>query len=137
MKPGVVKEALKSIFTRPATIQYPKERTPVEPDARGRHYADLRRCIGCSLCMIECPTNAIKMERIPEGYSRPKKNPKAVYPVINYLQCIFCYRCVSVCPTSAYVTTSEYRLASEGPTYSRVLSLKTLEEGEGDGMDRG
>jgi len=65
----LLKEVLKSIFSKPATIQYPKEKTVIEPDARGRHYADLQKCIGCSLCMIDCPANAIKMEKIPEEYN--------------------------------------------------------------------
>ncbi len=135
MKPGVLKEVIKNLFTKPATIQYPKEKTVIEPDARGRHYADLQKCIGCSLCMIECPTKAIIMERIPESYGKPQKNPKGVYPVINYLKCVFCYRCVTICPTSAYVTTPEYRLATEKPIFSRDLSLKTLVKGGNDGGD--
>ena len=135
MKSGVLKEVIKNLFSKPATIEYPKEKTIIEPDARGRHYADLQKCIGCSLCMIECPTKAITMEKIPEGYEKPKKNPKGMYPVINYLKCIFCYRCVTMCPTLAYVTTPEYRLATEKPIFSRELSLKTLKGGEGDGRD--
>ena len=129
MKPALLKEVIKSIFSKPATIQYPKELTPVEPDARGRHYPDLSKCIGCSLCMIECPANAIIMKKIPEGYEAPKRNPKKIYPSINYLKCVYCYRCVTVCPTNAYVTTSEYRLGTPEPIFSDDLSLKTLVSG--------
>ena len=124
----LLKEVLKSIFSKPATIQYPKEKTVIEPDARGRHYADLQKCIGCSLCMIDCPANAIKMEKIPEEYEQPKRNPKKIYPVIDYMHCIYCYRCVSICPTNAYVTTSEYRLASPIKIFSRDISLNTLKK---------
>jgi len=132
MRLPLLKEVLKSIISKPATIQYPKEETPIEPDARGRHYADLQKCIGCSLCMIDCPANAIKMEKIPEVYEQPKRNPKKIYPVIDYFKCIYCYRCVSICPTDAYVTTPEYRLGSARPIYSRTLSLNTLKK-EGSG----
>jgi len=128
-KPALLKEVFKSLISKPATIQYPKELTPVEPDSRGRHYADLNKCIGCSLCMIECPADAIKMEKIPEKYEAPKRNPKKIYPVIDYFRCVYCYRCVSICPTSAYVTTPEYRLASLERVFSKELSLATLKKG--------
>ncbi len=128
----LLKEVLKSIFSKPATIQYPKEKTEIEPDARGRHYPDLQKCIGCSLCMIDCPANAIKMEKIPEEYEQPKRNPKKMFPVIDYMRCIYCYRCVSICPANAYVTTSEYRLASPVKIFSRDISLSTLKKVSGE-----
>lgn len=124
----ILKEVLKGIFGKPATIQYPKEKTVIEQDSRGRHYADLQKCVGCSLCMIECPANAIKMEKIPGEYEVPKRNARKIYPVVDYLKCVYCYRCVTVCPTMAYVTTSEYRLATDSPVSSRELSLSTLKK---------
>jgi len=127
-KVPLLKEVVKLIFSKPATIQYPREETPVEPDARGRQYADLSKCIGCSLCMIECPPKAIRMEKIPEGYEVPKRNARKIYPVVDYFKCIYCYRCVTVCPTKAYVVTNEYRLASDAPVNSRELSLSTLKK---------
>ncbi len=130
-RPKLLSLILKNFATGPATIQYPFEPTPIEPDARGRHYADLSKCTGCSLCKIECPADAIEMKPIPEEYEVPKKNPRRLYPEINYFRCVFCYRCVTVCPVQAYVTTSEYRLASEELITSRELSFSTLKKKEG------
>lgn len=77
--------------------------------------------------MIECPANAIAMEKIPEKYvDKVKRNPRKIFPVVNYLKCVYCYRCVAVCPTRAYVVTNEYRLATDKPITSRELSLQTL-----------
>lgn len=118
--------ALRNLTTRPATIQYPKEETPVEPDFRGRHYADLTKCTGCSLCAIECPADAIKMTPIPPEYEPPKANARKIYPLIEYGKCVYCYRCIAVCPFNAYVATNEYRLAGPQRTDSSQLSLSTL-----------
>lgn len=121
----LLKEVLKNIFKKPSTIEFPKVETPVERDARGRHYADLTKCIGCSLCAIECPANAIVMEKVADGVAVNPRNTRKIYPVIDYRKCVFCYRCVTVCPTNAYITTNEYRLATTGETVSRELSLSS------------
>jgi len=124
---SMIREVLRNLFRRPATIEYPKKPTPVEPDARGRHYVDLRKCIGCSLCAVDCPSKSITMKPLPpELREKAKQNRRGLYPVINYMNCIYCYRCVSICPVKAYVTTSEYQLASPEPLTSEELSLATL-----------
>jgi len=128
-KPKILSLILKNLVSKPATIQYPYEPTPIESDARGRHYADLNKCTGCSLCALECPADAIAMKPIPEGYVVPKINPKKIYPLINYFRCVYCYRCITVCPVNAYISTNEYRLASDKPIDSSELSLSTLKRG--------
>lgn len=131
MRPTLLKEIVKGMFGKPVTIQYPREQTVIEPDFRGRQYADLRKCIGCSLCAVECPSNAITMTKVPEGYEVLKTNSRRIYPVVNYFKCVFCYRCVTVCPTNAYVMSNEYRLASPAPVDSSSLSLNTASKSGG------
>jgi NADH-quinone oxidoreductase subunit I len=126
---SIWRETLKNVFKKPVTIEYPKVETPIEKDSRGLQYANLNKCTGCSLCAIECPSNAIEMRKLPENI-KLKHNPRGLYPVINYPSCVFCYRCVTICPVNAYVTTSEYRLATEiDKLFSDVYSLKTLGQG--------
>jgi len=126
---SIWRETLKNVFKKPVTIEYPKVETPIEKDSRGLQYANLNKCTGCSLCAIECPSNAIEMRKLPENI-KLKHNPRGLYPVINYPSCIFCYRCVTICPVNAYVTTSEYRLATgTDKLFSDVYSLKTLGQG--------
>lgn len=123
--------SLRNLLSGPATVEYPREPAPVEPDSRGRLYADLRKCTGCSLCSIECPAGAIEMVQVPPGYEVPAANRRRIYPLIDYGKCVFCYRCAAVCPFSAFVVSNEYRLAGSEKLGSERLSLSTLREVSG------
>src|SRR5947199_10152577 len=53
------------LFRPPVTVRYPEvKRAAVQPRFKGRHwltlYADgMERCVGCELCVIVCPAQAI------------------------------------------------------------------------------
>ncbi|MGC9181633.1 4Fe-4S binding protein [Thermogladius sp.] len=126
-RPRLLPAVVRSLLGRPSTVQYPYVKTEVEAAYRGRHYADLKKCTGCSLCAIECPADAIAMTQIPAHLEAPKSNPRRVYPKIDYGRCVFCYRCVTVCPFDAYVTTNFYGMAGPRENTSEQLSLGTLE----------
>src|SRR5206468_10026144 len=63
------------LFCPPVTVRYPEvKRAAVQPRFKGRHwltlYADgMERCVGCELCAIVCPSQAIYVraaENTPE-----------------------------------------------------------------------
>lgn len=122
---------LKYLFKRPVTIRYPEERRKLATRFRGRHYLTkwedgLERCVGCELCAIVCPSQAI--------YVKPAENkPGDVHShgeryasdfQINMLRCIYCGYCEEACPTGAIILSNEYELSS----YNREDLIFTKEK---------
>jgi NADH-quinone oxidoreductase subunit I len=136
---------LKYAFKRPITIKYPEQKRKLPSRSRGRHYLTkwndgLERCVGCELCAIVCPPQAI--------YVKPAENkPGEVHShgeryasdfQINMLRCIFCGDCEEACPTGAIVLGNEYELS--GYTRESLIYTKDMltEKNPGDsGRDPG
>ena len=129
----------KYAFKRPVTIRYPEEKRKAAARSRGRHYLTkwedgLERCVGCELCAIVCPSQAI--------YVKPAENkPGDVHShgeryasdfQINMLRCIFCGYCEEACPTGAIILGNEYELS--GYTRESLIYTKDMltEKNPGD-----
>lgn len=119
------------LFRPPVTIAYPTVKTRVQPRFKGRHwltqYADgLERCIGCELCVIVCPAQAIAVqaaENTPEHQVSHGERYAADFQ-INMLRCIFCGFCEEACPTGAIVLGQDYELA--GFTRGSLIYTKPM-----------
>ncbi len=77
---------LKNLFSRPVTKNYPAEPAVYPERSRGHIENDFEQCILCGLCMRNCPTGAIVVEK-NEGNWR-----------INRFDCIQCGYCTLKCP---------------------------------------
>ena len=121
---------LKYAFKRPVTLRYPEEKRKLPARSRGRQYLTkwndgLERCVGCELCAIVCPSQAI--------YVKPAANePGNIHShgeryasdfQINMLRCIYCGYCEEACPTGAIVLSHEYELSG----YTRESLIYTKE----------
>ena len=105
---------LKHLFKKPVTIDYPKQKKPMAPRYRGKHYLEryddgTERCVCCGLCAAACPADAIYME--PEESDSGERKAK-IYE-INLLRCIFCGFCEEACPEEAIFLGQEYEFSSD------------------------
>ena len=97
--------AIKQIFKRPATIKYPKGKLEIDKNYRGKLIYNSADCIGCNLCVRDCPANAIKVSNIGT------KEDKKFEMELDIAHCIFCGQCVESCPKGCLALTNNIELA--------------------------
>jgi len=111
----VLKKALANTLKKPITIHYPIVPSPAPEGFRGRHKVYFNKCIGCSLCGKNCPTNAIKL-RVE---IKKEKVKKIVYKIVHHYiesinlgKCVFCGLCEDICPKDAIKLTRRFDMVN-------------------------
>lgn len=106
--------ALREMFRRKPTINYPFEKNPLSPRFRGEHALRRypngeERCIACKLCEAICPAQAITIEAEP----REDGSRRTVRYDIDMVKCIYCGFCQEACPVDAIVEGPNFEFATE------------------------
>ena len=98
-----LREAVKSLFSRPATTKYPAGPAEIHPRFRGKPTPQ-ENCIACGACVEWCPAGAIEEINDKENLKR-----KIVW---HYDKCIMCGECERICTTGDGVEmTPDFALA--------------------------
>lgn len=127
IQPGrMFRMVITTFFKKAATSMYPFIKTEKPDKFRGKLKFYPERCIGCKLCMKDCPSNAITIVNVgqPEvaaAGSEPAKPAEKKYEAIVDLdKCLYCAQCVDSCMKKALEATKEFELASLDRTKLKV-----------------
>lgn len=101
-RPGkMLREVLNHLLKKPATKKYPYEPIKLPDGFRGRLRFYPERCVGCKLCMKDCPADAIIIEKIGDTFEA----------IVDLDKCIYCGQCVLSCNKNALEMTKQFELA--------------------------
>ena len=116
--PGkITGNALWHLFKKPATTDYPKGELIIDPHFRGKPVFDPTDCIGCNLCVRDCPANAIIIENVGT-----KENKEFVCR-LNLAHCIFCGQCQESCKKNSIVLSPRVELSSTDKTFLENMKI--------------
>ncbi|MDE6469897.1 MAG: 4Fe-4S dicluster domain-containing protein [Eubacterium sp.] len=98
--------ALKNLFSKPATANYPAVPREYPERSRGHVEINIDDCIMCGLCSRKCMSGAITIDRANKTWS------------IERMGCVQCGACVNACPK---------KCLSIVPGYSAPSTEKTVD----------
>lgn len=108
-------DVVRSLFSKPATEQYPFVRYAAPDRLRGKLVYDPEKCSGCQLCIKDCPSNAIELLVVDK---------KAKKFVMRYHadRCVYCAQCVDNCRFECLSMSNEqWELASTDKAAFEVM----------------
>jgi formate hydrogenlyase subunit 6/NADH:ubiquinone oxidoreductase subunit I len=102
------------------TVSYPKTELELPKGYRGAIQLDEEKCIGCGLCVRDCPAHGLELN----------KESKSVYRLTYYpARCAYCGQCERACHRQAITHTSQLPGSTTDPE-SIIVILKDQSEHE-------
>ena len=106
-------EALKNLFSKPVTKNYPAEPAVYPEGSRGHIEISIDDCISCGMCVRVCPCSALKVDRNKGTWT------------INRFDCIVCGYCAEKCPKKCLMAKQGYQ--EPGPEKGEETFTKSPE----------
>lgn len=86
------------------TVKYPFEPLTLPDAFRGKVVMDTDLCLGCGICVRDCPALALEIERKDKKHFRIRYKPA---------QCAYCGQCEVSCHQGAIGLTNGYNPATD------------------------
>ena len=123
--------AIREIFRKKKTLNYPFEKGKISSRFRGEHALRRypngeERCIACKLCEAVCPAQAITIE----SEEKSDGSRKTTRYDIDMLKCIYCGLCEESCPVDAIVQGPNFEFATETREELYYNKEKLLDNGD-------
>ncbi|MHB1127375.1 MAG: NuoI/complex I 23 kDa subunit family protein [Bacillota bacterium] len=115
---------LRTLFSRPFTVEYPTRRREPYGRFRGLLRWDREKCAACVLCEHYCPAKAIEIVT-GEGEQGQKI---VLHYQLDAVRCMFCGICTEICPVGALSHSPYFELA----VYDREQAIFAQEEMAGE-----
>jgi NADH-quinone oxidoreductase chain I len=112
VKFGMLVEVTRNLFSKPMTVQFPRQSIPIADGYRGEQMLDIDKCTSCGLCFRICPNRAIEMIAAPDEH---KNRYSEEYPRIDLGKCCFCGLCQDICPKGCITLTKSFFLSTFDP----------------------
>ncbi|MCL1906302.1 MAG: 4Fe-4S binding protein, partial [Clostridiales bacterium] len=73
---------------------------------RGKPVFDSEKCIGCKMCVRDCPAGALSVENVGS------KTKKQFVCRLNLAHCVFCGQCADSCTKNSITLSTRVELSS-------------------------
>lgn len=104
---------LSVFFSKPETERYPFEKSELPERYRGRVSIRPENCVGCRMCVVDCPADALRLE----------KDSKTQFRLYHFHdKCTYCGQCEQSCRFDAiYMENAYVQPTSDRADFSVIL----------------
>ena len=109
---AMIPEVMRHLFRRTATVQVPFVPVPAPGNVRGKPVMDPLKCIGCKRCQVDCPAEAIEINKEYEYKNEAGKLIRRFSMTLYVDRCTHCAQCAESCPVDAIHMDQHYAHAT-------------------------